>query len=354
MHQVLYKTMTKKVSLADIAKSLGVSKTLVSLVVNGKGDAHGINPDTQERVREKIRELNYEPNALARGFRMGKTHTIGLIVSDISNRFFSRIARNIEDHAWNHGYNVVICSTDENIEKEKKQIQLLRDRKIDGLIISTSQEDAAYFNKLADAGLPHVLIDRVFSDMKSPNVSVDNFGGARMAARHLLSQGVKKIALIAISPVHISTIDERIRGFESVLNEAGITIPPEWNIQAPFEEIEEVIKDNLQKFYQRGEMPEAIFTLNNNLTSTTLKYLRKLSIRIPEEIALIGFDDVLYFGFTRPSISAIEQPVDRISEAAFELLLKQIDKKSIKPHERSVFLPVDIIIRESSVKPLTL
>lgn len=343
--------MTKKVSLADIAKSLGVSKTLVSLVVNNKADAHGINAETQRKVREKIEEMNYQPNVLARGFRTGKTNTIGLIVSDISNRFYSRIARNIEDYAWSKGYSVVICSTDENVQKEKEQIRLLRDRKIDGLIISSSQDNAEYFNKLAETGLPHVLIDRTFNGMKSCNVSVDNFGGARMAARHLLTQGFSRFALIAISPEHISTINDRIKGFESALSEAGITIPPEWFIRAPFETIEQTVKETLQKFYQSGNMPEAIFALNNNLTSMTLQYLRKLSVKVPDEIALIGFDDVLYFGFTQPSVSAIEQPIDRISEKAFELLLKQIEKQEVAPHERSAFLPVDIIIRESSVKP---
>ncbi|MFO7864064.1 MAG: LacI family DNA-binding transcriptional regulator, partial [Salinivirgaceae bacterium] len=298
--------MAKKVSLADIAKSLGVSKTLVSMVVNGKADAHGINVETQKKVRDKIQELNYEPNALARGFRMGKTHTLGLIVSDISNQFYSRIARNLEDYAWARGYSVVICSTDENIDKEKEQIRLLRERKVDGLIISSSQMEASYFNQLAAEGVPHVLIDRTFDGLQSVNVSVDNFGGARMAARHLLTQGIKKIGIIAISPDHISTINERIKGFESALNESEITIPPEWFIRAPFDAIDESVKDALQRIYQSGNMPEAIFTLNNNLTAAALKYLRKLSVKSPDDIALIGFDDVIYYSFTQPSVSAIE------------------------------------------------
>jgi len=123
--------MTKKVSIAEIARQLGVSKTLVSLVLNNKADEHGISRETQERVREKIRELNYQPDILAQGFRTGKTRTIGLIVSDISNLFYARIARRIEDYAWDNGYSVVICSTDEKIEKETEQIRLLRSRKVD-------------------------------------------------------------------------------------------------------------------------------------------------------------------------------------------------------------------------------
>lgn len=252
--------MTKKTSLSDIAKSLGVSKTLVSLVINNKGDEHGISAETQKRVLDKIKELNYRPNVLARGFRTGRTNTIGLIVSDISNRFYSRIARRVEDYAWIHGYSVVICSTDENEEKEIQQIRLLRDRKVDGLIISSSQKDCEMFNKLVDAEMPHVLIDRTFDGMKSVNVSVDNFGGARMAARHLITQGIKKIALVTITPEHISTISDRKKGFLSALNEAKITIPPEWHIAIPFNNIEQAIKESLLKLYQSGDMPQAIFT----------------------------------------------------------------------------------------------
>jgi LacI family transcriptional regulator len=342
--------MTKKSSLADIAKSLGVSKTLVSLVVNNKGDSHGIAAETQKKVKEKIRELEYEPNAMARGFRTGKTHTIGLVVSDISNRFYARIARQIEDYAWKHGYTVIICSTEEIVEKEIKQIGMLRDKKIDGLIISTSQDNAEYFDRLSETGLPHVLIDRVFENMKSANVSVDNFGGGRLAARHLITQGVKKAAVIGISPDHISTINDRVRGFETALAEVGCTIPAEWQIRAPFEQTEQIIKENLQRLYQQGNLPEAIFTLNNNLTATTLMLLRKFSLRIPQDILLISFDDVVYFSFMNPPITAIEQPINHLSEKAFDLLLKQIQKKEIAPHEKTVVLPVDILIRESSLK----
>ncbi|HOP04064.1 MAG TPA: LacI family DNA-binding transcriptional regulator [Tenuifilaceae bacterium] len=342
--------MAKKVSIADIAKSLGVSVTLVSLVINGKGDSHGISAETQKKVLKKIKELNYSPNVLARGFRTGKTNTIGLIVSDISNRFYSRIARKVEDYAWIHGYSVVICSTDESEEKEKKQINLLLDRKVDGIIVSSSLENAEQFNKLTENNFPHVLIDRTFENSKSPTVSVDNFGGAQLAARHIISQGFTKIAMMCISPEHISTINQRVMGFVSALAEKKIEIPNEWRIQIPYNNIEKSVKENLQKLYQKGEMPEAIFTMNNNLTTNCLMCLRKLSLEIPNDIALIGFDDLQYFEFTQPSISAIDQPVEKIGEEAFDLLLKQIEKKGIAPEDRTVILPVDLIIRESSIK----
>ena len=342
--------MPQKITLSDIAASLGVSKTLVSLVINNKADQHGISKETQKRVREKVKELNFQPNVLARGFRTGKTNTIGLIVSDISNLFYARIARKIEDYAWKHGYSVVICSTDEDIEKEKEQIRMLRGRKVDGMIISSSMEDAAYFNQLQDAGVPHVLIDRTFPGMISANVSVDNYGGARQAALHLLSQGYTRVATLAITPEHISTINNRLQGFRSATDEAGISIPECWNIRVPFDEIEYTVDESLKRLYIDDNLPQAIFSMNNSLTTQCLSSLRKLSIDVPGQVALIGFDSVVHYTVTTPSISALQQPLELISERAFDLLLRQIQGTEIAEHEWSAKLPVDLIVRESSIR----
>ncbi|MDX9771373.1 MAG: LacI family DNA-binding transcriptional regulator [Tenuifilaceae bacterium] len=341
--------MSKKISLADIATALGVSKTLVSLVINGKGNEHGISKDTQRRVLEKINELNYSPNVLARGFRTGKTNTIGLIVSDIANRFYSRIARRVEDYAWDKGYSVVICSTDENVEKEKQQIKMLLERKVDGLIISSSHENFESIGKLLNS-IPHVLIDRTFNNIESPQVYADNYRGAQLAANHIVSQGIKNIAMLSITPEYISTIKERTEGFISTLDKHHISVPPEWNIRIPYKDMEVAVEGRLKMLKQSENLPEAIFTLNNNLTSHCLLALRKLSLSIPNDIALIGFDDMLYFSFTQPSVSAIAQPIEQIGEKAFDLLLRKINREEITTAERSVKLPVELIIRDSSTK----
>ncbi|MDY0343246.1 MAG: LacI family DNA-binding transcriptional regulator [Lentimicrobium sp.] len=343
--------MPKKITLSDIASSLGVSKTLVSMVINNKADQYGISKETQKRVRKKVTELNFQPNVLARGFRTGKTNTIGLIVSDISNIFYARIARKIEDYAWKHGYSVVICSTDEDIEKEKDQIRMLRGRKVDGMIISSSMEDASFFNQLHEVGVPHVLIDRTFPDMNSANVSVDNYGGGRLAALHLLSQGYTRAAILAIAPEHISTINDRLLGFKSAFEEAGISIPDYWNIRAPFNKIEDSVNENLERLHLDNNLPQAIFSLNNNLTTQCLSCLRELSIDVPGQVALIGFDSLVHYTVTTPSISALQQPIDQIGERAFDLLLRQIKETKIAKNEWSAQLPVDLIVRESSIRP---
>ncbi|NHB68700.1 LacI family DNA-binding transcriptional regulator [Perlabentimonas gracilis] len=341
--------MSKKISLADIANALGVSKTLVSLVINGKGNEHGISKETQKRVLEKIDELNYRPNVLARGFRTGKTNTIGLIVSDISNRFYSRIARRVEDYAWEHGYTVIICSTDENVEKELQQVKMLRERKVDGLIISSSQEKYEDLSRLLN-DVPHVLIDRTFNGINSAQVYADNYQGSKLAANHLVSQGIKNVAILSITPEYISTIRERTQAFVSTLAKSNIAVPAEWNIHIPFKNMESAVEERLQMLKETKNLPEAIFALNNNLTSHCLLALRKLSLSIPDDIALIGFDDMLYFSFTQPSVSAISQPIEQIGEKAFDLLLRQINNEEITIEERSVKLPVELIIRDSSTK----
>ncbi len=340
--------MAKKVSISDVAKSLGMSKTVVSLVINGKGDLHRINKDTQQRVLLKVTEMNYQPNVLARGFRTGKTNTIGLIVTEISNTFYSKVASYIEELAWQQNYSVVICSTNELVEKEKRQIKLLVDRKIDGIIISSSQKTSDSFDHLLEEGIPHVLIDRSFENSKSPSVSVDNFGGARMAARHLITQGITDIALVALKGEHVSTTRDRIAGFRSSLSDHNLSIPESRIIHAKPRYIHDTIKNSLQSYYYQNKMPRAIFAIDNNLTFICLEYLQKLSVKIPAETALIGFDDLQYFRYTDPSISAIEQPVEKIGEAAFNLLLEQIKDNSLMGKQNSVLLPVDINIRRSS------
>lgn len=342
--------MKKKISIADVAASLNISKTVVSLVINGKGDSHRISKETQEKVRDKVKEMNYQPNAIARGFRTGKSNTIGLIVTEISNNFYSHIANYIERLAWQHNYSVVISSTNEIVEKEIRQIDLLKTRNIDGVIISSSQKNADQLKKLVDEKIPLVLIDRSFENESIPAVSVDNFGGARIATKHLIDQGISDIAMVSINNFDVSTTRDRVNGFISAMNDHGIAVSDKRIIQGNSSIIKEKIRISLQEYYHQNDMPEAIFAMDNNLTFICLDYLQKLSIEIPVETALIGFDDLQYFKYTKPSISAIEQPIEKIAEEAFRLLWAQVAKTNTPGELSSVILPVDMKIRNSSIK----
>ncbi len=337
----------KYVSLDDIATNLGVSRSLVSLVLNNKDAEYGISAKTKQKVLVKAKELNYKPNHFARGLRIGKSFTLGLIVSDIANGFYSRIARNLEDLAEENGYNLITCSTDEDIERELRLIKLLREKQVDGLIISSSQDNPIEFNRLRAEGFPVVLIDRYFDGLEVPAVVVQNREGAKLAATHLLAQGYKKPLVVAIAPAHVHTIKERCEGFieEMSLHSINPTI-----VNIPFENPFGAVEVVIEELVDNSLLPDCIFAINNNLASACFQALRKYNINVPNDIGLISFDDVPYFNFMNPSITAIAQPVDEISHVAFEMLMSSIKGEQSVLTESLTHLPIELIIRESTIK----
>jgi len=337
----------KRVSLNDIAESLGVSRALVSLVLNNKDARHGISAETKKRVLAKAQELNYKPNHFARGLRLGKSFTIGLIVSDIANGFYSRIARNIEDLAEEHGYNLITCSTDEDIERELRLIKLLRSKQVDGMIVSSSQKNPEEFNKLKTEGFPIVLIDRYFENLEAPFVVVKNREGAAQAASHLAELGYKKPLVLAIDPAYAYTIKERCEGFVDEMKDHSIN---PMVVHIPFGDSTEYVEQLLSSLLDKNDLPDCIFALNNNIATACLQTLRKFNIGIPNQIGLVCFDDVPYFNFIKPSVTAISQPVDELSAAAFEILLKLLKEDSKSKEKVKKYLPVEFIQRESTTK----
>lgn len=339
--------MSKKrgVSLDDIAKSLGVSRSLVSLVLNGKGELHGIAQQTQIRVIERAQELNYYPNQFARGLRMGRSNTLGLVVSDISNPFYSHISRHLEDLSEENGYSIITCSSDEKPEKEAKIIEMLKSRSVDGLIISTSQETAQPFLDLKAEGYPVVLIDRHFEGQNICSVTVDNFGGAKKATSHLLRMGYKNPIALAISPIHISTIHNRIEGYKDALLDAGVGARV---FEIEFATQNQVVTSILEMLYVTNQFPDSIFAMNNSLTASALAALRQMRVSIPQQVGIVSFDDLDYFGIMQPGITAIAQPIKNICKAAFTLLTNQLEGLVHTNQNCIVSLPVELVEREST------
>lgn len=338
----------KKTSLADLANELGVSKTLISLVLNNKGDKHGISKATQEKVIAKANEMNYFPNQMARGLRMGKTNTIGLIVADISNTFYANIARKIEDEVNRLGYNLIICSSDETDKKETELIKILQERHVDGLIISSTLSKADPILELKKKEYPFVLIDRSFPRVKAPMVQVDNFGGARALTRHLIDNGHRKIGFISLSPDYLSTLKSRLMGYKAALKESGIRFNSDFFVEVPFNDIESHIGDELDRLMSKSGGVSAIFTANNNLAIATLKYFKKRRIRIPNDVALATFDDLQLFELSDPPITACAQPRDQIAAESVAMLMDQIKNDGKIKGSTTVELPTLLKIRESS------
>lgn len=308
----------KKASLKDIAESLGVSKALVSLVLNGKGDERGINRLTQERVRVKAKELNYIPNQYARGLRIGRTNTIGVIVPDISNIFYGKLCKAIEQEAYIKGYNLIISNTYEDAQKEKKLISDLINRNIDGLILASSFDDKNEIESLRQGDFPLVLVDRIFEDFDIDSVSVSNREGAAKAIEFLYSKGVKKPACFTISPVYVSSISERIQGYLSSLH-----LPTDAKLfQIPHDAIEEGVSQALAEL--RHQDYDGIFCVNNNIAKAILKELSNGNEGF-ENVRIISFDDIEVFDIASPKISSISQPIEAIGKSAITLLLDRFE-----------------------------
>lgn len=340
-----------KITLADIAQALGVSKTLVSLVLNGRGDQHGISAETQARVLQKAKELNYRPNPIARGLRTGKSNTIGLIVTDISNIFMAKIARAIEDKVRKYGYHLIFCSSDEDTERENTLIQMMQERQADGLIIMSAAKEPEKIQQLIKEGYPFVLIDRFLQDLQTNYVGVDNFESSKQAVLHLIDQGYQNIAFFGITPKHISPIVDRERGYIEALKSRKRKVNKKLICDIPFDNIKATVYKELDSLCLPEKKIDALFAANNSIAIACLQYFKDKGVKIPSDVALLSYDDIELFSFTNPPVSAVAQPIQDIGENAVDLLMQHIKnqhKKDFTPEHLEI--KGKLMLRDSTVR----
>lgn len=338
-----------KVSLKQISESLDVSVTLVSMVLNNKGDDNGINKETQKRVWAKANELNYKPNPLLRTLRVGKTFTLGLVVSDISNPFYSKIARFMEVEAAKRGYTLLICSTDESPEKEQKLIKMLVDRCVDGIVVSTSQSSPEQFLSLQERKIPHVFIDRYFDGVDTSSVVVDNCLGAYQAVEHLVQQGCRKIAAFAVTPIYVSSTRLRIDGFINAMRDLTEYDPYELLVEVDYQEMQRYVQNRIEELCSSSEPIDAIFAVNNQVAMACISSIAELGLAIPKDIAIISFDDIEAFRLLTPKISSVSQPLEEIGRMTIDLLVDEIEAQFGSIHRNFTLFPA-LIVRESTDK----
>lgn len=336
----------KKTSLNDIAQALGVSKALVSLVLNNRGDEMGINKETQARVRKMASKMNYKPNLVARGLRLGASKNLGVILPDISNPFFSSVARTIEDEADKVGYHVTFVSTDENPQKEIRLMRLLLERQADGLIIASSLHESSEFMTLRKEKIPFVLIDRYFPKLKTNYVVVDNHKAAYNVVTHLINLGYRKIGLIKISPAYLTPIRFREAGYKDALRDHGIRFDHKIVREIGFgENLVETLEPVLRELLYRPLSVEALFFLNNSLAIAGLEVLNKMNLRIPQDVAVVSFDDIDAFRILHPPVTAVAQPYQEMAKQAVRLLVREIQVNS--KHPAQLMLDAKLVIRRS-------
>ena len=337
------------ITIKDIAKALGFSTSTVSRALR---DSHEISVETKALVLECAEKLNYKPNPVALSLKERKTKSIGLIVCEIANTFFSQVIDGVESIAYDRGYNVIITQSHESLDREIANLNFLASRSVDGLLVSVSTEtnDMSHFRELHDRGLPIVFFDRITDEIKTHMVVLDNFKAAYEATEHLIHNGYKKIAAIASSEF-LSNTNERLAGYREALVANHITVDPAYIKHCFYGGIDSLeVDDAVNKLYSLKDKPDAIICTSDKLTTDCLGTLIRRRLRIPEDIALVGFSNTQVGELLSPPLTVVRQPASDMGRAATELLLQLVEsRRPVKEFEKRVLSP-EIIFRNSSAR----
>ncbi|MGJ7921894.1 LacI family DNA-binding transcriptional regulator [Neobacillus sp. LXY-4] len=332
--------MDNKPTIEDVAKLANVSIATVSRVINNQG---GVRKATEERILNAINELGYIRSALARSMKKKETNTIGIIVPDIKNPFFPLVVAGIEQKAREKGYYTILSSTNESPIVEEDIVKIFIERGVDGVIITTANENGDHIKLLQDQGIPIVAVDRVIKKFDIDTVLVDNVSGSYHAVQHLILQGHKRIAIIC-GPQNTTPGYERLLGYKKALEEYNLPIDETLIVQGDF--MEGSGYKATQELYSLDKRPTAIFSSNNLMTIGSLKALMDLEWKLGEEVSFIGFDDVDIATFIKPRLSVVSRPMNTLGEMAFQLLYERMNFKENLPKREYLLSPV-LKIRES-------
>ncbi|MGI6131736.1 MAG: LacI family DNA-binding transcriptional regulator [Bacillota bacterium] len=327
-------------TIYQIAKIAGVSAATVSRALNDSGC---VRAELRDRIRSIAKELDYQPNSLARGLLNKRTYTLGLVMPDITNPFFPAVARGVEDVAHSHGYGVILCNTDGSPHREGDCLTMLRTKCVDGIIFIASHVRAKHLEGLRRAGIPVVLADRRLEGVHD-SVLTDNVGGARQAVSHLLSLGHRAIAVV-VGPANLATTEERLSGYSIALCEHGVEFDPGLVFEGDFRQHSGY--ELALKIADMGPMPTAVFAANDLMAVGALAAFSERGVRVPDDIALVGYDDIMISRVTTPRLTTVAQPKYEMGTTACETLLKRIETPDSPT--QSIVLKPQLVVRESSV-----
>ncbi|KQS31366.1 LacI family DNA-binding transcriptional regulator [Dyadobacter sp. Leaf189] len=335
------------ITIKDIAKALNLSTSTVSRALR---NSYEINTETKRLVMEYAERMNYRPNPIALSLKDSKSKSIGVIIPEIANHFFSQLINGIESIAYNLGYHVVIFQSHDSYEREVANTNYLVSRKVDGLLVSLASltTNLIHFQELMEKGLPIVFLDRVPKEIETHKVVADNFAGSYEATQHLILSGRKRIAHLT-SPIYLSITTERLAGYKQALEDYGI----------PFEESYvkycqyggKVVSENeaaVLEMLNLPEPPDAIFTASDKLTTGCMSVLQQRKIRIPEEIAIVGFTNISVAELLNPPLTAVVQPATEMGQQAVELLIRLIEHPERTTEFEIRSLKTSLITRQSS------
>ncbi len=327
-------------NIRDVAKRAGVAPITVSRCINNSGYC---SQETRTRVEAAIAELGFVPNRLASGLRSKRTNTLALILTDITNPFFTTIARGVEDIASEAGYTVIFCNTDESVSKEKMYLQMLLERRVDGILLVPALNGLDSMAFIRKQNIPIVILDRRLPELITDSVRCDSEGGAYQLTQLLLSLGHREIAILN-GPKDVSTSEDRLAGYRRALAEAGIPINSKREYYGAF--TQESGFEMTYKVLAEAQQLTALFAANNFIAFGVLKALQELKLRVPEDIAVVGFDDLPPALVTFPFLTVASQPAYEMGRRAIEILLKKLNEGPTDQFQE-VVLPAEIVIRQS-------
>jgi LacI family transcriptional regulator len=336
-----------KVTIRDIARKAGVAPSTVSAVLNGKAKESRISEQLAERIRLIASDMDYQPNYTAVSLRTGKTRVLGLIVEDISNVFFATLAKIIEEEADRVGYKVLYCSTENNEEKARERIRIFNQRQVDGFLITPTAGMRPFISDLLKQQKPVVLMDRYFPELDAPHVLVDNYNGARLAMDHLLEKGYRNIGFVTISLNQVQ-MHQRRKAWERSLAEYDLPLAPHHVLELSYHSRPQDSIEQIAAFISNTRQLDALFFATNYAGVYGLQALKQLEISIPQQLAVVCFDDHDIFRLFTPGITIVEQPVQQIAHTAMQLLMKQFEGSSMMIKELQVLKPGRLIVRAST------
>ena len=335
------------VTLNEIAKRVGVSASTVSRVLNNKADRYRISADTERKIFETAKKLKYKPNHVARGLRLQKTNTIGLVVPDVSNPFFASIAKRVQRTAHSMKYSVFVCNTDESIDMEVEQVNLLYRERVDGIIAMPVGSDYGHFSDWVKRDIPLVLLDRCFDAFEVDSVVVNNYQGAYDAIEHLIEHGHQRIAIVQ-GLVGTSTNDARLSGYKEALSDNGVPIDDSLIVGGDFTQETGYMEAKL--LLSMDEPPTAIFLTSDMISLGALQAIDEEKLDIPGDLSLIVFDDPEFAPFLKCPLTAVRQPKERMGEVAVKLLNDKMQGRGSSNPRRIVLQP-ELVVRDSVAGP---
>lgn len=336
-------------NIKDVAERAGVSITTVSHVIN---QTRFVSDDLLERVNKAMEELDYHPNSLARSLRSGKTKTIGLVIPDISNQFFAEISREIEDRGFEQGYSVILCNTDDERNKEKIYIDVLITKQVDGIVFISAGEMSDNLKKTIASNVPIVIADRDIKEINSDIILLDNCAGGYEATQYLIGLGHQRIGCIT-GPSPVTPSAQRLEGYKKAMKELNLHIDPSLIISGDFRY--QSGEAAMQELLVNQQPPTAVFAFNDMMALGAIRAIYNKGMRIPDDISLIGFDDIPLSCIMSPALTTMAQPIHEMATLVIDLLIERIHYQEMRtrtheeePEYQRIVLKAKLIERDST------